>query len=188
MGGRERLWGPSVWKQLRSNLAANLLSFSCINLERENGPRRAPDWQTCNHCLWIFTEGLWAIWVRSSLQNTFLILALINKLPMPLCNETLPNVFKCKANHILHRQSSDWGNGRCGKLVFEMRRADGNAFGPSQQLITCGDQTASKLKFCKGCLSSFFVFTQPSSATCSCVIVQTCQMTDRLCLISRGSH
>lgn len=35
--------GPSVWKQLRSNLAANLLPFSHINLKRENGPRRAGD-------------------------------------------------------------------------------------------------------------------------------------------------
>lgn len=33
--------GLSVWKQLHSNLAANLLPFSLINLKRENGPRRA---------------------------------------------------------------------------------------------------------------------------------------------------
>lgn len=32
--------GPSVWKQRHSNLAANLLPFSHINLKRENGPQR----------------------------------------------------------------------------------------------------------------------------------------------------
>lgn len=32
--------GPSVQEQLRSNLAANLLPFSHINLKRENGPQR----------------------------------------------------------------------------------------------------------------------------------------------------
>lgn len=110
--------GSSVWKQLRSNLAANLLPFSHINLKRGNGPRRAGDWQTCNHWICIFSDGLWAICVRSSLQNTFLILALINNPPMPLCNETQRNVFKYEANHILRTQSSDWGQSTLWGIGF----------------------------------------------------------------------
>lgn len=47
---------------------------------------------------------------------------------MPLCNETLRNVFKYEANHILYAQSSDWGNAHGWKLVLEMRCASGNAF------------------------------------------------------------
>ena len=118
---RERGWnseGPSVWKQPSSNLAANLLPFPHINLWRENGPRGLEiDRHVIIECGFSL-NGSGAICMRRSLHNTFLILALINNPPMPLCNETLRNVFKYEANHILRTQSSDWGNEHSGEIGF----------------------------------------------------------------------
>lgn len=110
--GRERdkdSEGPSVWKQPRSNLAANLLPFPHINLKSGNGPQRASEIDRhviigCEFPL----KGSGRSMERSSSQNTFLILALINNLPMPLCNETQRNVFKYEANHIhAHNQVTE---------------------------------------------------------------------------------
>lgn len=101
--------GPSVWKQPRSNLAANLLPFPHINLKSGNGPQRASEIDRhviigCEFPL----KGSGRSVERSTSKNTFLILALINNLPMPLCNETQRNVFKYEANHIhAHNQVTE---------------------------------------------------------------------------------
>ena len=126
---------------------------------------------------------------------------------MPLCNETQRNVFKYEANHIhAHNQVTEGKKKKKGhrvELVLELRSASGNAFfGKSRRLISLKDQTPVSAPVSVIVLFAyvFFFFSLEHFSIgvivddhrlpvyVACVIVQTCQRTERgVCLISLRS-